>query len=265
MIYVCIPSRDEAETVGLLLWRIRKTFEGLTREYHVLVGDDASADHTGEVLDLYAKVSPLTIQVAREPKGYAATVEALLRQALELSDRPKRDGAIVMHGDFAHGPEVLGDFVRKLDSGADIVVGEGTIDRRWSRGYRWTRRWAAYLLRRSAAVPGVTDPTSGFLGFRLATLKPLFEQPTQVLQSDGWAANAELVGRAAVHARTVETVSFAERHELKSRPSRVAPWPMARSLWRSSGLARRAVKQEQAGGPRPATDSGGKPRRRKGS
>ncbi|MBM4188539.1 MAG: glycosyltransferase family 2 protein [Gemmatimonadetes bacterium] len=265
MIYVCIPSRDEADTIGLLLWRIRKAFESLGREYHVVVGDDGSTDHTAEVLDLYAKVSPLTVLSTRQAKGYAATVERLLRKAIELSDRPKRDGAIVMHGDFAHGPDLLADFVRKLDSGADIVVGEGAIDRHWSRGYRWTRRWSAYLLRRSAAVPGVKDPTSGFLGFRLASIRPLFEGGESILQSDGWAANAELVGRAAVHARRVETVSFAERLEFKNRPSRVVPWPMARSLWRASGVARRAVQRERAAGPQPGAEAGPKNRRRKGS
>lgn len=266
MIYVCIPSRDEAETIGLLLWRMRKAFEGLTREYQVLVGNDGSLDHTSEVLDLYAKVSPLTIQTGREPRGYAATVESLLRQALELSDRPKRDGVIVMHGDFAHGPEFLGDFVRKLDSGADIIVGEGAIDPTWSRGYRWTRRWSAYLFRRSVAIAGVNDPTSGFLGFRLATLKPVFEGPDRVLESDGWAANAELVGRAAVYARRVETVSFTERHDFKTRPSRVSPWPTAKALWRSSSVVRRAVQNERTAGGTAATPGAGVRRRgRKGT
>ena len=33
MIYVCIPSRDEAETIGLVLWKIRKAFEALGREF----------------------------------------------------------------------------------------------------------------------------------------------------------------------------------------------------------------------------------------
>ena len=154
MIYVCIPSRDEAETIGLVLWKIRKAFEALGREYHVLVGNDGSRDHTAEVLDTYAQVLPLTIRADRTSQGYSATVEALLRQALDLSDRHKRDGAILMHGDFAHGPELLGDFARKLDSGADLVVGEGTIDPHWERPYRWTRRWSKYLLGRSAGVEG---------------------------------------------------------------------------------------------------------------
>ena len=246
MIYVCIPSRDEGETIGLVLWKVRKAFEALGREYHVLVGNDGSSDHTGEVLDTYAQVLPLTIWADRTSQGYAATVEALLRQALELSDRHKRDGAILMHADFAHGPEFLGDFARKLDSGADLVVGEGTIDPQWDRWYRWTRRWSAYLLSRSAGVDGVLDPTSGYIGFRLAALKSVFNRPDRVLVSEGWAANAELVGRAAVHARRIDTVSFAERHDLKSRETRIEPWPTARELWASSHVVRKAVAAERA-------------------
>lgn len=258
MIYVCIPSHDEAETIGLVLWKIRKAFEALGREYHILVGNDGSADHTSEVLDTYAQAVPLTVRWERNRRGYAATVEALLREALDLSDRPKRDGAILMHGDFAHGPEYLSDFVRRLDSGADLVVGEGVIDPTWERGYRWARRWSAYLLRRSARVPGVKDPTSGFLGFRLAALRPVFQRPSPVLLAEGWAANAELAGRAAVHARRIETVSFAERHDLRSRQSRVTPWPMARSLWSASGVVKRAIASEQAV-PRPKRREKGSP------
>ena len=245
MIYVCIPSHNEADTIGLVLWKIRKTFESLGREYHLIVANDGSTDHTQEVLDTYAKVMSLTVLTERTRRGYGATIEALLRQALEMSDRPKRDGAILMHGDFGHSPETLADFVRKLDSGADIVIGEATIDPSWERNYRWARRWSAFVLSRSIRVPGVKDPTSGFIGFRLAALRPVFQtEPT--LTADGWAANAELAGRAAVHARRVETVTFTERHDLKSRASRVVPWPAARAVWNAGGAVRRAVAAEKA-------------------
>jgi hypothetical protein len=263
MIYVCIPARDEADTVGLLLWRIRRAFEDLGREYHALVGNDGSRDHTAEVLDLYAKVSPLTIHADQTSRGYAGTLETLLRQAVQLSDRPKRDSAIVMHGDYAHGPEFLGDFVRKLESGADVVVGESAIQPNWERSYRWTRRWSAYLLRRSIAVPGVSDPTSGFMGFRLAVLKSLFERNPRALVSDGWAANAELVGRAASFARRVETVPFIEKREFKNRPSRVGAWETARALWRASSLVHRAVGSERRA--LPADGEKNRPRHQKGS
>jgi hypothetical protein len=241
MIYVCLPSRDEAETVGLVLWKIRKVFEELGREYHVLVIDDGSTDRSAEVLDQYGTVVPLTSIRHREPKGYRATVEELLRVALDLSDRPRRDCAILMHADFTHSPEVLADFVRRIESGADIVVGQARVPATQSRGYRWARRWGAFLLRRSVKLSQVADPTSGFMGFRLAALKPVFEQPPPALSAEGWTANAVLLGLASVHARRIETVTFAERHDLKSRPSRIEPWNEIKRLWRSGGVARRTI------------------------
>ena len=51
MIYVCIPSYDEAPTVGLLLWKIRQVFAAFPREYQLLVLDDGSTDTTAEVLE----------------------------------------------------------------------------------------------------------------------------------------------------------------------------------------------------------------------
>ena len=33
LLYICIPAFDEAPTVGLLLWRIRKVFQEYPREY----------------------------------------------------------------------------------------------------------------------------------------------------------------------------------------------------------------------------------------
>jgi len=244
MIYVCIPSHNEAETIGLVLWKIRKAFEELGREYHLLVGDDGSTDHTAEVLRIYSDVVPMTVEQHSSRKGYARTAESLLRQAVELSDRPKRDGAILMHADFSHPPESIGDLVRRLESGADVVAAEPEIAPGWERRYRWARKWAGFLMRRNLKLPGVNDPTSGFAAFRLATLRGVFQRPTPVLESEGWAANAELIGRASAHARRIDTARFTERHDLKSRASRVAPWAAIHATWKSRAVVRRAVASE---------------------
>jgi glycosyltransferase involved in cell wall biosynthesis len=239
MIYVCIPSYDEAPTVGLLLWKIRQVFAAFPREYQLLVLDDASADTTGEVLEPYARVLPLTLIRHTERQGYAASVEALLRKAVDLTDRPKRDAAILMHADFAHNPQVIPDLVRRIESGADLVVAEGRVEGEPSRARRLVRRHGPALLRGIVSVPGVKDVVSGFACVRLVALRnAIRSQSGRLLVTDGWAANAELYWRAGRYARRVETVQSVERHDLRSRPSRAQPWETVAALW----AARRALR-----------------------
>lgn len=234
MIYVCIPSYDEGPTVGLVLWKIRKIFEEFPREYQLLVADDGSGDATAAILEPYTKVLPLTVVRHERQQGYARTVEELLQLALSRSDRPKRDSAILMHADFSHGPQYLPDFVRRLDSGADMVIGEATLRGEPSRARRLARRWAPRLLRRAVRIPGVADTVSGFVAFRLMTLRNVLpQQGTAALSAEGWAANAELLGRAALNARRIETVPTVERHDLRPRASRIRPWESLRQVWRA--------------------------------
>lgn len=243
MIYVCIPSYNEAPTIGLLLWKVRQVFAGFPREYQLLVLDDGSGDATAEVLERYTRVLPLTVTRHPERLGYAASVEELLRQAVERTDRPKRDCAILMHADFAHGPNFIPDLVRRVESGADIVVAQSKLQGEPSRARRWVRRLAPVLLRGAVSVPGVTDVVSGFAIFRLVTLRNAFRNsPVPLLTTQGWAANAELYGRAARHARRVETITAVERRDLRQRPSRVGSWEAAMTIWRSRGSLRLAPK-----------------------
>ena len=239
MIYVCIPRYNEAPTVGLLLWKVRQVFAGFPREYQLLVLDDGSSDATAEVLERYTRVLPLTVTRHPERKGYAASVEDLLRQAVERTDRPKRDCAILMHADFAHGPNFIPDLVRRIESGADIVVAQGKLEGEPSRVRRLVRRFAPVLLRGAVSVPGVSDVVSGFSIFRLVTLRNAFRGiPGPLLRTQGWAANAELYDRTARHARRVETIAAVERRDLRQRPSRVNSWDAAMGVWRSRSSLR---------------------------
>jgi glycosyltransferase involved in cell wall biosynthesis len=239
MIYVCIPSYNEAPTVGLLLWKVRQVFAGFPREYQMLVLDDGSDDATAEVLERYTRVLPLTVIRHQTRRGYAASVEKLLRQAVDRTDRPKRDAAILMHADFAHGPNFIPDLVRRIESGADIVIAESKLEGEPSRARRLVRRLAPVVLRGAVTVPGVSDVVSGFAIFRLITLRNAFRnQPSPLLTTEGWAANAELYDRAARHARRLETIDTVERRDLRQRPSRMNSWDAALSVLRSRGTLR---------------------------
>ncbi|MEZ4412250.1 MAG: glycosyltransferase family 2 protein [Gemmatimonadales bacterium] len=238
MLYICIPSRNEAPTVGLLLWKIRQVFASTPREYQLLVGDDASTDATREVLAPYAKVLPLTILRTEKHQGYARTLERLLRHAVALSDRPRRDSAVVLRADFLHDPATIPELLKKFDSGADLIVAESQGDGAPTRGHRWLRRYAPLLLRRRVRVPGVRDTASGFLAMRLSVAKDALPGDGAVLTADGWAANAELIARAAAVSRRVEGVPTRERYDLLQRPIEGDPWAAAKALWRTAGRLR---------------------------
>lgn len=257
MIYVCIPSYNEAPAIGLLLWKIRQVFAGFQREYQLLVLDDGSTDATSEVLERYTRVLPLSVTRHPQRQGYAESVEELLRQAVDRTDRPKRDCAILMHADFAHGPSFIPDLVRRIESGADIVVAQGKLQGERSRARRWARRLAPVLLRGAVAVPGVTDVVSGFSIFRLVTLRNAFRSTGgPLLTTEGWAANAELYARAGRYARRVETISAVERGDLRQRPSRVSSWHAAMNVWSSRRVLRHAS-PPRASAAAPARDPQG--------
>jgi glycosyltransferase involved in cell wall biosynthesis len=241
MIYVCIPSYNEAPTIGLLLWKIRQVFAGFQREYQLLVLDDGSTDTTREVLERYTRVLPLTVIRHEVRQGYAQSVEKLLREAVDRTDRPKRDSAILMHADFTHSPSFIPDLVRRIESGADIVVTQGKLRGEPSGIRRGLRRLAPMVLRGAVTVPGVRDLISGFAVFRLVTLRNAFRETTgRLLTTDGWAVNAELYTRTARHARRLETVPAEERGDLRQRESRVNYWEAVVKLWTSRRALRRA-------------------------
>lgn len=243
MIYVCVPVHNEAKTAGLVLWKVRQVFTAFAREYHLLVCDDGSTDDTAAVLARYARVLPMTVITHRERQGYAKSLEELLLAALQRTDRPKRDCAVTLHADFVHSPDTMEEMVKRLESGADLVVAEHTLAvGEAPRAYRWSRRWAPRLLR----VPGIRDTVSGFLALRLVVLRQAQRPGPEgepLLTTEGWCASAELLARLAPHARRLETIGSAARYDLRQRPSRVLPWDALVNAWR----ARPAIRAARAG------------------
>ncbi|NIM52408.1 MAG: glycosyltransferase [Gemmatimonadales bacterium] len=206
MIYVCVTARNNASTVGLLLWKLRKVFLEFPREYHILVADDGSSDGTTETLETYQRALPMTLVRQRGGSGYGASLEALLRDALGRTDRPKRDCAVTLPASFAVSPAVLPELVKRFESGADVVVGE-TAPHNTPLGMRLVRWSAPWLLRPGVNLPGVRDFSSGVCAIRLITLKNcLRDQDRALLECEGPCAHAELLARAAVKARQISVI-----------------------------------------------------------
>ena len=96
MLHICIPAYNEAQTIGVLLWRIRTVFQSYSREYEVIVYNDGSSDATAETIEPYAKVLPLAVLGGPEHRGYPAALDALCRAVGPRTRYPRRDAMVIM-------------------------------------------------------------------------------------------------------------------------------------------------------------------------
>jgi len=241
VLYICIPVFNEAPTVGLVLWKLRKALQEYSREYEVVIYDDGSTDGTRDALRPYADVLPLTIIGPATREGYARALDGLVRHVTTATRYPRRDAMIVMQGDLTDQPDVIAEMAKRFEGGADIVVAERGTDVGAPTPVRRLRRFASWLtrpglprvLKRQVIVPGVADPFSSMRLYRISVLRDLVKArgTSPIVENDGWAGNAELLVRAGAWARRTETVPQSQRYDLRPRESRIRPWADARALF----------------------------------
>ena len=234
MVYICIPAYNEERTIGVVLWKIRQVMAEFGRDYQVLVVDDASTDGTPDVMTPYARIMPVHVLRHARREGYAASLEALLREAATRSTYPKRDAIVTLQADFTDEPDDIATLVKRIEGGADIVtsrvhiVGEDT-----PRVVRWSRGAWQGLLRRTGRGRTEGDLLSGFRAYRTFTVqKALQETDGRLLTTEGWAANAQLLDRVTPHARRTDTVDVELRWARRQRESRFRPMEASRELFR---------------------------------
>ena len=169
MLYLCIPVYNEAPTVGLVLWRIRKVFQEYSREYEIIVYNDGSTDGTLDAVDAYKKVLPLVIG-SESREGYSRALDALARTVSARTRYPRRDAMILMQGDFADQPDHL--------------------PRASSSGLRAGRTSSSVSAGRHVRLRSRSVDCDGWLGGSLDRSSPCRESPTHSGRSASTASRS---------------------------------------------------------------------------
>jgi dolichol-phosphate mannosyltransferase len=157
---VVVPTYREAENLPYLIERIAHVRRSQALDLELLIMDDDSRDGTEELLARRPE-HWVRLVVRRQERGLSAAVLEGLRLA-------RGDVLVCMDADLSHPPESLPDMLRKLQEGADFVVGSryvpgGSTSDDWGI-LRWLNSRVATLLARPFS--NTRDPMSGFFALR---------------------------------------------------------------------------------------------------
>jgi len=109
-IFVVVPVFNEARNIRRSIGAIRDVWP------RIVVVDDGSSDNTFEILE---EIDGIQIVKLEDNRGKGAAMKVGAKEAWKLGAK----AVIFMDGDNQHNPKHIGEFVRVLKRGHDVVIG----------------------------------------------------------------------------------------------------------------------------------------------
>jgi len=163
---VVIPVHNEEKHVHLLYERLVGVLESRRTRFEVLLVDDASSDHTGELLRKLTEIDS-RVKVIRLRRNFGQT--AALAAGFELA---QGEVIVAMDGDLQHDPADIPALLDKLEEGYDIASGwrKQRVDNLLTRRLpSWVANW---LMARVSGVP-LHDFGTTFKAYRREIIKDI--------------------------------------------------------------------------------------------
>ena len=216
-VLIGLPAYNEEIALPRLLARIAALTEP-SAAITVVLYNDGSTDATLRIAREWQQLLPLVVLDGVVNKGLGAGLRALIDHA--VANAGDDDVFIVMDCDDTHDPAQIGDMLKTLDAGADVVIGSRYVGGAMVRGVpalrRLTARGAALLFKTVHPVRGVWDYTCGYRAYRVVALKrAAAKYGSGLIAEPGFACMAELLLKLnALGARFAE-IPLRLRYDLK--------------------------------------------------
>src|SRR5882724_1033732 len=149
LLSVVIPVLNEAETIPLILSRLRDTLR--EENWEAIFVDDGSTDATSSLLER-AAIDDRRIKLLRFSRNFGH--QAAVTAGLDFADG---DAVVVMDADLQDPPELLPRMLAFFEQGYDVVSPQRVSREAETRFKRWTAKLFYRALSRMADQPLAPD------------------------------------------------------------------------------------------------------------
>ncbi len=135
---IIIPTYNERENIAKMIPTLQEVFKKIKNwQMEILVVDDTSPDKTYELVkDLQKKHKNLHLLVNKKKAGLGG---AYLKGMAKAFGELKAEVIFEFDADFSHDPNKIPELLKKIDEGADLVLGS-----RYVKGGSIPENWALY-------------------------------------------------------------------------------------------------------------------------
>ena len=163
LISILIPAYNEQENLPLICKKIKDNIFPLQNDYNfeIIFIDDGSIDNTEKVLENMARQNE-TVKYIQLSRNFGK--EAAISAGLDLASG---SAVLMIDADLQHPAELIPEFIKKWQAGADVVVGI----RNKNNGEGWVKKYGAILFYKIMDFIGETKIIPRATDFRLLDRK----------------------------------------------------------------------------------------------
>lgn len=160
-----LPTYNEAENIKTVISNLQTVFSNEKNYiFSILVVDDNSPDKTADVVKRLQKKHKSIHLLTGKKQGLGAAYVRGMHYAVE---KLSADILFEMDSDLSHDPMLVPKFLRKLEEGADYVVGSryikgGSIPSNWGADRKIFSVAGNFIIRAGFMLPQIHEWTSGY-------------------------------------------------------------------------------------------------------